>query len=485
MIGQGRPSEHSDGEAPALLSADDAVVGRRRFLVRMGLLTAGAFILADCSPGCSSRSTHVSPRTGDGLDPFGQPRATPLPVDDPPPLVRPAIPREEPIARVRIASVSSSGGRLTVSHPSGRIEVREGLSLRGPHVASSPVVITRRGSRWDVADRAGTRFDLEGSKPVDLLAPAGIRESLQFNGGSYPGMLRCVVAPSSSGGADLDLVNYLPLEAYLPGVLSKELYSNWHPQAFESQAIAARSFACAEIQHFAERRHFDLTNTQASQAYVGATNLAVAVDAVAATRGRVLSWEGTLVPAYYSSCCGGVASSAADEIGPSFINDIPPLRTRSGPNACTAAPVYRWRVERTVADVSARLRAWGAANGEQTLAKLSEVVSIAPGQVNAFGRPVSIKIVGTRDERVEIPSRKFREAVDFATPTLAAPAKVMRSSFITASFSGGGVAFDGRGYGHGAGMCQYCAQALAQRGVQNEHMLGMFYPGASVVNAFT
>jgi len=466
MIGQGGP------------------LGRRRFLARMSLLAAGALILSDCSPGCSSRSTPPRPRGDDGLDPFGQPRGAAGGVEEPPPLVRPVIPREEPIARIRIASVAASGGRLQVSHASGRVEVREGLSLRGPHAAASPVAIARRGNRWDVTDRAGNRFDLDGSKPVDLLAPAGSSGHLQFNASSYPGMLRCAVVTGAPGAAELDLVNYLPLETYLPGVLSKELYSSWHRQAFEAQAIAARSFACAEIQHFAERRHFDLASTQQSQAYGGSTDLAVAMNAVAATRGRVLSWENTLVPAYYSSCCGGVAASAADEIGPSFVNDIPPLRARSGPNACTAAPVYRWRVERSVQDLSARLRAWAASNAMPDLARVSEVVGITPSHVNEFGRPVSIAIAGARGERIEIPSRKFREAADFTTPSLPVPAKVMRSSFITASFSGGVAVFDGRGYGHGAGMCQYCAQALAQRGVGHEAMLGMFYPGASVVTGY-
>jgi stage II sporulation protein D len=483
MHGQGRPST-PPGDLP--LAATEHGLARRRFLIRMGVFSAGAIVLCDWSPGCSSNSTAPRPR-GDGtggLDPFATPRNQDGTLEPPAPLIRPSIPREEPIARVRIASARAGSGRLEIAHPSGRIQVREGMSLRSPQEASSPISVTRRGGRWDVVDRAGNRVAIDGARPVDLLAPAGSAANLRFEGGEYAGMFRCAAVANDQGGENLDLVNYVPLEAYLPGVLSKELYSSWHARTFEAQAIAARSFAAAEIQHFAERRHYDLTNTQQSQVYGGATTLAVAVNGVKATRGRVLSWENTLVPAYYSSCCGGVASSAAEEIGSSFINDIPPLKARSGPNACTQAPVYRWRVERTVEDISARLRAWAAENGEPALARLSEAIAIAPGSLNPFGRPTSIVITGARGERVEIASRKFREAANVATGALSAPAKILRSSFITASFTGGMAIFDGCGYGHGAGMCQYCAQALAQRGAGVEEMLAMFYPGAAVVSAY-
>lgn len=473
MTGQGRPRDIDVGQG----ACEGGTIDRRRFLTQLGVSATGILILTGCNSGCSSNTPATRPRDTTSTGP-STPEVEPLPL-----LVRPAIPTQEPIIRVRIAT-AGSGEKLEIAHPSGRIEVREGQSLRAPHGVQSPLTIVRRGGRWDVIDRAGQRLTLDAARPVDVLPSSGSAGHLQFTGASYPGMLRCAAVTTSDRRIELDLVNYLPLEQYLPGVLSKELYPNWHGRTFEAQAIAARSFACAEAFQHAERRHYDVTSTQQSQVYGGASDLAVAHAAAIATRGKILAWEQTVVPAYYSSCCGGVANSAIDGIGPSPINDIPPLAARSGPNACSAAPVYRWQNERLVQDVLARFRAWAAAEPNQALANLSEISSIEPAKRNDFGRPVSIVISGAAGERIEIPARRFREAVDFTTPSLPAPAKPMRSSFITASFSGGTAIFSGRGYGHGAGLCQYCAQALAQRGVGNAEMLSMFYPGAEIVQAY-
>ena len=73
-----------------------------------------------------------------------------------------------------------------------------------------------------------------------------------------------------------------------------------------AQAIAARSFACSEHAQFGHR-HYELTNTASSQVYVGSVKHHRAVEAVAMTRGTVLSYDGLLVPGSYSSCCGGGA----------------------------------------------------------------------------------------------------------------------------------------------------------------------------------
>jgi len=88
------------------------------------------------------------------------------------------------------------------------------------------------------------------------------------------------------------------------------LFSHWHPTMFLAQAIAARSYAMHKIQ-IGRRGDFDLEATTASQVYGGWTQNARALEAVDTTRGLVLTYGQEVLPAYYSSCCGGTSQDAS------------------------------------------------------------------------------------------------------------------------------------------------------------------------------
>src|SRR5690606_12526244 len=150
----------------------------------------------------------------------------------------------------------------------------------------------------------------------------------------------------------------LPMETYLPGVLHAELYPNWPLETYKAQAIAARSYTYFEMS-LNRGRTYDLEGSIASQAYAGASTSAVAHQAVAATRGVVLSWQGRVVPAFYSSTCGGVNQYACLAL---------PHGTTAGPvNAprdvcrwCQGSRYYRWGPIVRKRDVlSRRISAWG------------------------------------------------------------------------------------------------------------------------------
>ena len=130
-----------------------------------------------------------------------------------------------------------------------------------------------------------------------------------------------------------------------------------------AQAVAARSFACTEMAFWRGRRHYDVIAGQASQAYVGTTTNPSAARGVRETRGVVLLWRNTVVPAYYSSCCGGSSASAIEAISAHPMNDIDPLMARPAFACCREAPVWRWTSEQSVAEASRRLIAWERSRG--------------------------------------------------------------------------------------------------------------------------
>lgn len=461
--------------SPLAMPCDRLLATRRRFLASAaGLVCASVAALTGCSP-ARSPSTDTRRSTGPTVT-----RGT----EPPPAPPRLSIPTVEPTIRVRVASIR--GSEMTSVHSStGWLRVRELGSKHAPLFMRGPITIARHADSWAIADTGGIGPVAPGLAPVEFL-PDAEGAFLSIGPSRYAGSLVAVAtgSPTTSDAPGIDLVNHLPLEMYLPGVLAKELYSHWHAEAFACQAIAARSFACMEVQMNGQRRHFDVTNTQASQAYVGMTSLAVANDAAARTRGQVLAWHGDLVPGYYSSCCGGVAGNATDMIGPNPINGIPPLRSRDLPNACTAAPVYRWTIERSADDVTRRLRAWGVAANDAAMRQVGDVTAITIAQTNAHGRPTLFHVRDRAGRAIDLPARRLREAVDFAVPGAPNVPLAMRSAFVSVETRGNLLLFHGRGFGHGVGMCQHCAQSLATRGVGHLAMLGEFYPGAQVTQGY-
>lgn len=106
-------------------------------------------------------------------------------------------------------------------------------------------------------------------------------------------------------GGTLTIVNSLPLEEYLLGVVPSEMPSRWNIEAHKAQAIAARSYALANLNKHA-MSGYDLKDTPADQAYGGATSETPQTTyAVLSTRGEVLTYDHKIIPAYYHASSGG------------------------------------------------------------------------------------------------------------------------------------------------------------------------------------
>ena len=468
------PSDPADGPHPP------PDTSRRRFLVRTvgGIVAASAFVLPGCSSGCSSR-------------PPARPKAE-LPPTPPAPQ-RPLIPTEEPVVRVRIASVRSSLAneppRADIGTTGGWIRVRPAGSTRHGVVLRAPLRVVRHRDRWTISDDGGIRPTLDGLEAVELLAPEREPTTFRIGESTYEGTLHLIAIPGSAaddgdGEIGFDIVNHLPMERYLPGVVIRELYSHWHLEAFAAQAVAARSFAAMEIEHNQTRRHFDVTNTQASQVFGGVTGSSRAHEAVQQTRGMVLAYRGFLVPGYYSSCCGGIGASAVDAISSHPANDVPPLDARLGPDICNQAPVYRWQHTRPIDDLTSRINAYGRARQIGPLANFASLRTIAVAAANRYGRPTRFRLIDARDRSHEISANDLRPIVNFAGSGVSRPQESLRSSLVRAEVQGNRMVFDGRGFGHGVGMCQHGAQAFALAGDSHYAILQAYYPGVELTQAY-
>ena len=110
----------------------------------------------------------------------------------------------------------------------------------------------------------------------------------------------------------LTVVNSLPLEEYLLGVVPSEMPSKWNIEAHKAQAIAARSYAIANLNK-RNSHGYDLKDTPLDQAYGGASSeTPQTTRAVLSTRGEVLTYNNKIIPAYYHASAGGKTFSAGE-----------------------------------------------------------------------------------------------------------------------------------------------------------------------------
>lgn len=124
-------------------------------------------------------------------------------------------------------------------------------------------------------------------------------------------------------GGELVVINNIPLEEYLLGVVPSEMPSKWNYEALKAQAIAARSYAIAN-RGKRSSHGYDLKDTPEDQAYGGATSeTATTNSAVVETKGVVITYNQKVIPAYYSASAGGHTVNS----GAVWNKDLPYLKS--------------------------------------------------------------------------------------------------------------------------------------------------------------
>jgi stage II sporulation protein D len=323
-----------------------------------------------------------------------------------------------------------------------------------------------------------------GSGVLTIQATGG---ELSVNGTSYRGFFRFI--PLSAG--TFQAVNDLDIDQYIEGVVACEMYRDWQLEAFKAQAVASRTYALYEARSTGVGRAWDVFPDQRSQMYGGISGeTAQSRFAAEATSGVVLTYgpgDGKIFKAYFTSCCGGVAQAASD----AFPGDpyIPPLSEQYRGACCNACKYFNWGpITLTKLELSRRFRLWGqrlaAAKGQRVAeASIADIYRMDVQAQNRYGRPTRVLVTDIRGVQYSLAAEDMRGAVN----TDAAPGTTLPSSFckINGDPNLNSVTFfDGHGFGHGVGMCQWCAEARAAAGQSAEEILLASYPGAKLVRAY-
>ena len=322
------------------------------------------------------------------------------------------------------------------------------VELDGPH--SGSVDGRRRfragaGLAWPVTAEDG-RLHVDG-RPVGgtlTLEPEG--ETFAFAGRRYRGAVRLAAV---EGG--VEVVNVVGIEDYLRGVVPAEMSASWPMEALKAQAVAARSYTLSNLDPFAR---YDLCATEDCQVYRGVEAEHPRTDAaIAATAGVVVTYGGATARTYYHADSGGTVASSAEVWG----TWSPYLVSR--PDAQANSPHRSWTVRLDSRSVGASLAAAGLDVGD--------VTSLRVLGLSESGRVSELEVTGTRGARV-LRGTQLR---------LLARSWGLKSMRFRVQ---GGLTVTGDGWGHGVGMSQYGARALANAGYDFSQILAFYYPNTGL-----
>jgi stage II sporulation protein D len=299
-----------------------------------------------------------------------------------------------------------------------------------------------------------------------------------INGNAYRGKLKLII---NADGSSFDAINLVPLEPYLAGVVGAEMPNYWEAAALQAQAIAARTYCLYIKKRFGSRRAWDVRKTQANQVYLGVVAESVQIwDAVDKTFGQVLvcnhaNSKKDIFPTYYSSSCGGHTENSKHVFGDNF----EPLAGRECPYCKDVAKrsFFFWPTVRfDKAYVTAKLT-----QRYPKLKQLGEITSIIPAKTSnyaEFSRLTLVKLLGSTGKSDFLRGEDFRLTID---PT----GRKLRSTVCQIINTGDKWSFlSGRGYGHGVGMCQCGAQAMARGGKSARQILLYYYPRSKIVTVY-
>lgn len=326
---------------------------------------------------------------------------------------------------------------------------------------------------WEIRDESGALraegFGLEGALRADVtgvqvgdylcgidrlvIAPAG-DGALRIENERYDGALEIGVLREGARATGLSLVLHLPLEDYVLGVVCGEMPTSAAGigEALRAQAVAARTYALWQW----SRRKGALRDTASDQVFRGLDwHTDAARAAVAETRGLVLTWEGALLPAFFHAECGG---STADAAALGFIPRRLAALAGAPDPGCEQAPRWSARVSAERLDAAAkalRLGTW--LRGIHALSR------------DDSGRMLRTRLLGDQ-EHLDGPSEEARVR-------LGVPSAAWTSAAVLPD---GALALEGRGRGHGIGLCQSGARRRAKLGENWRMILAHYFPGAGL-----
>jgi len=289
-------------------------------------------------------------------------------------------------------------------------------------------------------------FQTIPAKDEPLIKMGKLKGDLLVNGTHYPGNIEVW-----KGNGGLYLINELPLEEYIKNVVSAEVGQNWDMEALKVQAVISRTYALFQKSKNNTNENYDLTSSVLHQVYKGASVDARISYAVMNTEGEVLTYNGNLIEAFYHSTSGGMTEDPMEVFGKSYPY-LKPVATN-----CEISPYWIWE-RRIPAD---------------EIEKALDIKGVRDIQIKSYTSTHRVKTVDISHSAgvLNLETKDLRRLLGWSR---------LPSTNFTVSLDNGNYVFEGKGYGHGVGLCQWSALEMSREGMTYRQILDYFYPGTKL-----
>lgn len=309
-----------------------------------------------------------------------------------------------------------------------------------------------------------TTLNKQRNKPIllaTLESPTGL---LSYGNDKYQGMFKVITSPK---GDSCDIVNEVPMEAYISTLLTKEMNPKWPIEALKAQAVAARTYALHKIKtqqvtkELGNEAYYDLESSEKHQVGGNFFDATFSTNqASLETKGEVLTTgAGRIQPIFFHAKCGGRTlrpdqvwhnrEEGYQTVNCPFCHDIGPKTWNNTISRDRLKSFFLWASEQGYLK-------------EQLKADFSSIV-LVPDELDKFTVNFYINDRPYIIEKTAL--RKFFGRVLFPSNSFAVRAQ------------GEGIAISGEGLGHGVGLCQMGAFAMAKRGWTYKKILAHYFPG--------
>ena len=346
----------------------------------------------------------------------------------------------------------------------------------------------------------------------------------------FQGALKLIVEEKG-----ITAVNLIPVEDYLLSVISSEMSAQASLEFLKAHAVISRSWLLNKMDNYralsAEvpaiisednsqlikwyesdaHQHFDVCADDHCQRYQGITRVTTekAKQAIEATRGQVLTYNGEICDTRYSKSCGGAFeefhTAWADKDLPYLLKgrdldgteDLPDLTNeevaeqwiRTSPASfCNTddkqilaqvlnnydqetIDFYRWQVHYTQAELAALIK-------ERSGIDFGDILDLQPVERGTSGRLFKLRIVGSKQTLVIGKELEIRRTL--SSSHLFSSAFVVDKTYKAGSKLPDTFTLTGAGWGHGVGLCQIGAAVMGEKGYAYEDILKHYYQGATL-----
>jgi len=308
-------------------------------------------------------------------------------------------------------------------------------------------------------------------------------------------------------GSDMTVINVLPIEEYLYGVVPGEIGASSPPEALKAQAVAARTYVMNNLSKYGHLK-FNICATTYSQVYKGYSVEHTATNkAIDDTKGEIVTYEGEPAAVFYFSSSGGMTEDVKNVWGS---DNYPYLTSVEDPYESGESWHYNWQVSYTAQRIDEIMAARGF--------KLGSILGIFITKRSEAGRAIELIVKGSKDERVytngstrsflSLDSQWYDITTDSDVSVMAQDKsledtqlngkKVLTASGLKSISTSGSLnlegsdakkkvpsvpttyIFTGKGWGHGIGMSQEGAKGMANAGLTYKEILMHYFTGTKV-----